>query len=295
MKPEELQELIESVRLKESQVDVLTKQEKIIYNEARLGWDGIKQLIISGESLGDPLKEFIIVRYGALYEEIEKRYLDIQERFKEHQGQYIMLVKIKKERIRFNLIGEERPSDYIKVPELNIGVLSADEFLFNPPEGQFFFPTSGKHVTCSDYDSRNSVHVQEGDLTLGFTEDMGLNTSPDLQILVGDHDVVGWFEKQSSPSYSEMFCELNVIFKKSVSFPVLKAYVDLKQAELSEDYKILMARETLLEAESEKLKRLRESDPRKDKELQNISQRMERILAEAIRLGIAVPVSENPV
>src|SRR4030042_3937990 len=209
-----------ALRKKESRSEKMAQQFKQLQTEINKGWNEIQQRIKDGETTGDQLKDFVITRYLMPSEEIEQRFRALQDRFKGHQGQYVMVVQRKQERICFRGPGQDRDSDYIEKDELNIGVLADDALIIDPRKGSFFFPTGGKHATCNRPYSENPVTIHDGNLTIYLFEDMGLKASPDLQILVGDKEVTEWFsQRDEREGYLPVFCELHRLRGRSLESP----------------------------------------------------------------------------
>ncbi len=143
-----IRQQLAALRKKESRCDEMALQAKELYSEVTKGWRDVQQRIKDGETTGDQLKDFVIVRYGLPSEEIEQRFRDLQARFKNHQGQYVMVVQKVREQIVFRGPGEGRDNDYAIRTELSIGMLAADSLIINSKSGEFFFPTGGKYATC---------------------------------------------------------------------------------------------------------------------------------------------------
>lgn len=284
-----LQEKLELLEVKKTRADELNQQAKDLYVEVNQGWNELSQLIREGgQSTGDQLKDFVIVRYGIFgAEEVEQRFRALQEKIKNHQGQYMMLVQAKEDRIRFSGPGDVRDSDFITRLELDIGVIDAESLILDPP--QFFFPTGGKHAICGKPYEESPVGMYEGNLTLHLFEDMGLKTSQELQILVGDQEVIDWFKGQpDSEGYVAVFCEVNYLFGRSVAFPKLTAYLAEERTKVIDGYRSLNARQTWLNLEIKKLEGEHKKSPRLQTGLNSIPEQMSAILERAKKFGLSI-------
>jgi hypothetical protein len=263
--------------------DDLAQQAKDIYTEIMQEWNGIAQRIRDGETTGDPLKDFIVARYFSFDDEVEERYRALQAKFKDFRGQYIMLVRVGKEPIH------PHSEKLIERTELCVGVLNGDSFILDPPKALFWFPTGDKSAVCYDRLDKEPANLREQNLTLPLLEDMGLKTSPELQILVGDEEVTNWFAHQLDGKYFEVFCKFNVAFDRSVSYPSLKVYLVEKRTEWLTSYAALKAKKTWLEAECRRLKRVGVNDSNvvnMEREIGGIPHQMELIQIQASKLGI---------
>ncbi|MFA6047769.1 MAG: hypothetical protein WCV59_02760 [Parcubacteria group bacterium] len=268
---------------KRKRADVLAQQAKDIYTEVSQDWNNIAQRIRDGETSGDPLKDFIATRYFAFDEKTEERFRALQARFKNFQGQYAMLVRVSKER------SHAHSDNFVEKTELSVGVLSGDSFILDPPQALFWFPTGGKNAVCYDRFNQNPVYMREGDLTLPLLEDMGLKTSSELQILIGDEEVAGWFEEQRGENYFKVFCGFNAVLGRSVIHPRLSVYLSKKRDEWLKEHDALKAKKVWLEAECKRLKKPGVTDGsvvKMEKEIQEIPERIKAIISEASGWGV---------
>lgn len=286
------------LREKEGRVNTLAQEVQTLHKELMEGWHSLRERIRAGETTGDQIRDLIITRYIFIYpdKEIEQRFRVLQERIKSHQGQYIMVMQLKDDRIVFRGPGQECPGDTVKRIELDIGVLSADSLILDPPKAHFAFPTGGKHATCWRPRRENPVSMHEGDLYIGLFEDQGLKTSPELQIFVGDQEVADWFETQpDSENYTAAFCEVNRLFGRSVEFPKLTAYLAEERAKIIDEYRSLNARQAWLHLEIKKLDRQQKQSPKLQTELNGIPGKMNAIRERARQLGVNVKDLREPV
>ncbi len=187
------------------------------------------------------------------------------------------------------------PGRNVKRIELNIGVLSADSLILDPPKAHFAFPTGGKHAICWRPYRENPVSLHDGDLYIGLFEDQGLKASPELQILVGDQEVTDWFEaRPNDENYVAVFCEINHLFGRSVEFPKLTAYLAEERAKVIDEYRSLNARQNWLHLEIKKLGRQQKQSPKLQAELNGIPGKMNVIWERAKQLGLNVEVLSEP-
>lgn len=282
-----IKQQLAALRKRESRCDKMALQVKELYTEVTKGWSDVKQRIKDGETTGSKLKDLIIVRYGLPSEEIEQRFRDLQARLDNRQGQYVMVMQKKQERICFRGPGQERDSDYATKTELEIGVLTDDQLIIDSRNGQFYFPTGGKHATCWRPRDDEPVTIHDGNLTLHLFEDNCLKTSPDLKIFVGDEEVSGWFAGQSEwDGYAKVFCELNRLAGRSIEFPKLMAYLKEERTKVAEEFKSLIARTTWLQLELKRIGALGRKDADMSKELEGTPKKSEVIVAKAAKLGM---------
>lgn len=291
-------ETVAELREKEGRVNTLAQQVQTLHKEVMEGWRSLGERIRAGETTGDKIQDLVITRYIIYYpdKEIEQRFRVLQERIKSHQGQYVMVMQLKDDQICHRGPGQERPSDFVKRIELDIGVLSADSLILDPPKAYFAFPTGGKHATCWRPRRENPVSLHDGDLHIGLFEDQSLKTSPELQIFVGDQEVADWFEAQlDSENYTAVFSEVNRIFGRSVEFPKLTAYLVEERAKVIDEYRSLKARQTWLHLEIKKFGRQQKQSPKLQTELNGIPGKMNAIRERARQLGVNVKDLSEPV
>ncbi len=277
------------LREKESHVNALAQEVQTLHKEMMAGWHGLGKRIRAGETTGDNIQDLVLTRYIYPDQEIEQRLRLFQEMIKAHQGQYIMVMQVKDDQICHRGPGQERPSDFVKKIELDIGVLSADSLIIDAPKAHFAFPTGGQHAMCWHPRRENPVTLHDGDLYIGLFEDNGLKTSPTMQILIGDQAVADWFEARSDrENYTAVFCKLNQIFGRSVEFPKLTAYLAEERAKVIDDFRSLNARQAWINLEIKKLNREHKPVTKLQSELNGIPEKMSAIWERAKQLGLNV-------
>ena len=116
--------------------------------------DKMKQLrerIKRGETTGDRIKDFVIARYGSLNKEIEAIYRNLEERIRQHVGEFILMI-VKEENFH-GCTGfgyKPKDEDYVLDEDLYLGILTDGTLILNPADNKCEIPVGGKHVRCRD-------------------------------------------------------------------------------------------------------------------------------------------------
>lgn len=69
--------------------ETLARQQR---EEAGERMRNVQEMLRSGESTGDPIRDLVIVRYGLEYPKYEQRYRNLQQEVENHPGEFAMVV-----------------------------------------------------------------------------------------------------------------------------------------------------------------------------------------------------------
>ena len=179
--------------------------------------DKMKQLrerIKRGETTGDRIKDFVIARYGSLNKEIEAIYRNLEERIRQHVGEFILMI-VKEENFH-GCTGfgyKPKDEDYVLDEDLYLGILTDGTLILNPADNKCEIPVGGKHVRCRDAWRNEKVELVERNIISNWFHDFGLSLNKpikrrnpmarfregldlELEMKIGDVEVEAWFEKQ---------------------------------------------------------------------------------------------------
>ena len=104
----------------------------------------LKERIVKGESLGNPIKDYLFVNYGTTeFPIVEEQLKSLSDRINAHNGQQVMVLYTKQEVIREGDGGCFGGGDWtrLKVTGQQLGVLN-DELKFNLSNGSIVLPTN---------------------------------------------------------------------------------------------------------------------------------------------------------
>jgi hypothetical protein len=93
----------------------------------------LRQELIAGKATtGDPIKDFVLVRYGSLDEEVEKTYRELEAEVEAHVGQLTLIICRSEHLSGCHGFGQRvKPEDYLISTELYLGVLKGKKFVFD--------------------------------------------------------------------------------------------------------------------------------------------------------------------
>lgn len=285
-----LNEAIQSARAKDANVKGLYTQLTMAQEEASKNWSIIRQRIQNGETTGDQLTDFAILRYGFYFAEAIDVHRNLEKQVAECQGQFVMLVKKTQEQIRWGGSGSERPDDFIPRIKLEAGVISGHSFVFNKDKLSFSFPTGGKHIAYPESFSGAGVQTEilSSDLGVGFLDEIVLKNHTDLLILWGDQDVIKWFQDHCSEHWLKVFRLMNISLEKIIEFPELQEFLKKRQAQLLRDYQMASAGESFLSLKCSELKESDKDYGSRKAGLAAIVKEKEDIAKEAYILGLQI-------
>lgn len=220
-----------------------------------------KNILKTGATTGDNIKDFIIVRHGLNNPKYEAIYRDLETRVREHGGEFV-LVNIKRQEKflhRHTVVHDLMPDhdDFVVTREtLYLGVLKGDSLILNLADGDCQFPTgcyawwsSGEEVELIEKDLasfwlKNIV----SDLNMS-PEDNGLKdlvtqlglgmfnkeSRPMLEIKIGDAEVQAWFKEQWNKRLLMVFKKMGDVLKRPITeFPELAEELQRRRKAVAE-------------------------------------------------------------
>jgi len=182
-----------------------------VRNQATARMQVIRERIKKGDSTGDRIRDFVIVRYGRPDEAIEAKYREFETLIGQHIGQFVLLVTRGEGLwIRRNP-GPAQEGDWGIETEYELGVIESGELLLDLEHETYEIPTGRRRVTWKagtepHHAERNVGAFLYRDTILGNGRAHKLehvqrhSQDPILavEIVVGDDAVRAWWENQQS-------------------------------------------------------------------------------------------------
>mgnify|MGYP001582145151 CR=1 FL=1 len=200
----------------QGQAGKLQKSAEVDIAEASKIMKALQGRVKDGETTGDRIKDFVLVRYGFLSDEIEAVYRDIEKRVKAHVGEFVFVFSAKDEHEGCTGFGGK--GYYVRKNNLYLGILKKDFLILDKPDKGCSFPTerfvcfedSRKCKTIDKNLSEDSVKdgiwskanfglsLQETEGPVNFRtifriSHRGEEESPELVLKIGDKEVDEWF------------------------------------------------------------------------------------------------------
>ncbi|MEK7520338.1 MAG: hypothetical protein AAB581_03820 [Patescibacteria group bacterium] len=209
-------DVIGRLKVLEGRIQQLEEEKKEFTKSVSQGWEEVREAIRSGKSTDDRIKDFVIMRYGKQNKECEGVYRDLQERLAGKAGQFVLMAEAREKEAKFRLCSMLPPQDddrFSKTYEhLSLGVLSGEMLIFSVAENLCTIPIGGnlayytgelswegEHVLQEKQPMLVSTPDGERDLVLQygktFRDHLGEKDRYQLDVLVGNDEVMGWFAK----------------------------------------------------------------------------------------------------
>ena len=203
---------IQSILELEAQASAVETHAQAISAQANEKMKELQGRIKRGATTGDRIKDFVIVCYGFLNEEIEAVYRDLEARVGQHVGEFVLMIANEENFHGCTGFGHEpKDEDYVLDEHLYLGILKDGALVLNLTDNKCELPT-GNYVQCWDA-WRENVKLIEGNLTSGWCHDFGRNLNKqlkrrnpmarfqkeqdlELEVKIGDAEVKEWFEKR---------------------------------------------------------------------------------------------------
>jgi hypothetical protein len=205
------QDELKAIQDLERTADDTEARKRAAIEQAQAKVAELQERIRNGESTGDAIKDFVIVRYG-VREEIEEVYRCLQERLAAHTGEFILVVAKTEECGVHGSPGFiPRDEDYYIDETVYLGVINGEELILDSVKG-CEIPTAS-YVPRRNMFRGNKVQKVEGNLSTHWNTDIGYHLDrpleprnpmytlmPDtpqlrLEIRVGDEEVRFWAEQ----------------------------------------------------------------------------------------------------
>jgi hypothetical protein len=193
------------------ELEIQIQQSEAMEDDA---WKSISKKILEGETFGDDISDFVIVKYGRPFPEIIEKFNAMNQMFPGKLGQFFMVVHNKKHQGCSNN-GE---SGFSIKEEYIIGVITGEKLEFDLIGQNFLFPSDSKCATLSA--GKFKLH-QKNAAELLEDHANGHNNNEKLRIIVGDNEVIECIRERKNTS---QFCRSSIFLEKSLdSFPDLRA------------------------------------------------------------------------
>jgi hypothetical protein len=144
-------EEIKKTKEKQEELDSLKSQVEKLKDEIKEETDSWASQILKGDTTGDKIKDYIIVRHRIINGEIESFYKNIWERVKAHKGECALIVTRWEEPLRQHL-----HHDPILHTFIHLGKISQDHLHIEPQRNYCAIPTA-RFVSCLKRENRISV------------------------------------------------------------------------------------------------------------------------------------------
>ncbi|MFA5994108.1 MAG: hypothetical protein WC823_04060 [Parcubacteria group bacterium] len=228
-----LQELADEMAGKNGQIEQATSQTGKIAADMNATWRLIRERILAGESYGNPISDYVIVKYGELRQEVVDKLNTAQQRFSDCLGQYFMMIQSKPYRWKYSSNGD---GDFCDKDELIVGVVVGDFFEFDLSKRNFIFPEKcNRCITL--YSGELELHEKHAvemltNYSSGCVDDMG------LQIIIGNDEVLVHIRRLG---LVPQFCEGSVFLGKSLdAYPVFRdCLAKMRNNEIRELYRLM--------------------------------------------------------
>ncbi|QQG45708.1 MAG: hypothetical protein HYW89_02205 [Candidatus Sungiibacteriota bacterium] len=209
--------------------EALDKSCKELKDRAGAARRKLIERIKGGETTGDSIKDLVLVRYGVLDEEREKVFRGINERLKNHPGEFILILECREDT---SCCHPHRPHNelcYHLEIEIFLGVLTTTTpaLILNSRDGSCALPTV-KYVYWRNQSLSQKPELKKGNVKFGGWYDLGNDLDQilrresiarnwqeplkKLEIFIGDVEVVGWFREparqQARDSHYSEACKL---------------------------------------------------------------------------------------
>ncbi len=184
------------------------------YKEVNGQWKLIRDKIKQGESSGDSIRDFAIVRYGYPMEKYEETYRLIDERVKLHNGEFVLMIE-RSESLHgcFGMGATATNDDYHVDTYFYLGLIDGTGLEIDPPNGNCSIPTKGV-VSLGKF--RDGVELSTQKISSTYLRDFAfLNQTLEprnpmyrfrkeefkvLELIIGDAEVKEWFSTEPTSS-----------------------------------------------------------------------------------------------
>ena len=136
----EMEELLETMRLGPE-----TLERKI-----RETSNGLKKRIVSGETTGDEIIDFVLVRYGALNKEVVDFYRELDAKFRASVGQFVLLAHTYKKQFCWRDPGPARSEDYAAVTDYYLGIIKEGGLILKTDDSSCWEIPTEKHIKIKE-------------------------------------------------------------------------------------------------------------------------------------------------
>lgn len=237
----EVKDLIATAIRNQAEAEAAERELEAAKASARARLNEVRELILAGQSTGDPIRDYVILVYGDLHGDVDPIFRDLSARVAAHPGELVLVATSKESSFGCTGFGGERQVTWSS--ELQLGILEPNASGItielkqsDVPESRtrWSLPTT-RHLTLSDQSFRSQAIKEEvgaispsrrydiiGELLPRLTPDLDAEdryvrlserrharfNKHFVDILIGDDEVLG--ARSEYHRLSEMCHELGV-------------------------------------------------------------------------------------